>query len=239
MNIYMWSGPRNLSTALMRSFENREDTEVWDEPLYAYYLKETKKNHPLAKDIISTYETNIDKLILKITKKNNKKNSYQKHMAHHILSKTPIDWIKKGVNCFLVRDPKEVILSYIKKNDLNNSEDTGFPMQIKLFNLVKEFGIKPIVINANELSSNPKKTLVRLCENLNIPFSKKMLKWPKGKRITDGIWEKIWYQNVQSSTKFKKLDKNQNDIPNKYKKIYLECLEIYKKLDNHNILNER
>ena len=239
MNIYMWSGPRNLSTALMRSFENREDTEVWDEPLYAYYLKETKKNHPLAKDIVNTYETNIDKLILKITKKCNKKNSYQKHMTHHILSKTPIDWIKKGVNCFLVRDPKEVILSYIKKNDLNNIDDTGFPMQIKLFNLVRELGIKPIIINAEELSSNPKKTLVGLCENLNIPFSKKMLKWPKGKRITDGIWEKIWYQNVQSSTKFKKLDKNQNDIPNKYKKIYLECLEIYKKLDNNNILNER
>ena len=126
-------------------------------------------------------------------------------MTHHILSKTPIDWIKKGVNCFLVRDPKEVILSYIKKNDLNNIDDTGFPMQIKLFNLVRELGIKPIIINADELSSNPKKVLVGLCENLNIPFSKKMLKWPKGKRVTDGIWEKIWYQNVKSSTKFKKL----------------------------------
>ena len=112
-------------------------------------------------------------------------------------------------------------------------------MQIKLFNLVTELGIKAIIINAEELSSNPKKTLVGLCENLNIPFSKKMLKWPKGKRITDGIWEKIWYKNVQSSTKFKKLDKNQSEIPDKYKKIYLECLEIYKKLDNHNILNER
>lgn len=239
MNIYMWSGPRNLSTALMRSFENRKDMIVWDEPLYAYYLNETKKNHPLAKDIINRYEINIDKLILDITKNVSKKKVYQKHMTHHILSKTPIDWIKKGVNCFLIRDPKEVIQSYIKKNDLNYSEDIGFPMQIKLFNLIEELGIKPIIINADDLSSNPKKVLICLCKNLNIPFSEKMLKWPKGKRVTDGIWEKIWYQNVKSSTKFEKLPKNNEDIPNKYKNIYLECLEIYKKLNNQNILNEK
>ena len=238
MNIYMWSGPRNLSTALMRSFENREDTEVWDEPLYAYYLKETKKNHPLAKDIINTYETNINKLILKITKKNNKKNIYQKHMSHHILSKTPIDWIIKGINCFLIRNPKDVIQSYIKKNQLYNIDDIGFTMQIKLFNLIKETGIKPIIINAEDLSLNPRKVLVKLCENLHIPFSENMLNWPKGKRNTDGIWEKIWYQNVQSSTKFEKLKINKNNIPNKYQNIYVECMDIYKKLDKLNILNE-
>jgi len=238
MNIYMWSGPRNLSTALMRSFENREDTEVWDEPLYAYYLKETKKKHPLAKNIINTYETNIDKLISEITKYVGKKILYQKHMTHHMLSKTPKDWIKKGINCFLVRDPKEVIQSYIKKNKLNNSDDIGFPMQIKLFNLVKKLGSKPIIINAEDLSSNPQKVLISLCKNLHIPFSKKMLNWPKGKRKSDGIWEKIWYQNVQSSTKFEKLKKNQGEIPRKYKDIYFECLDIYNKLNKLNILNE-
>ena len=228
----MWSGPRNLSTALMRSFENREDTNVWDEPLYAYYLKETKKNHPLAKDIMQIYETNINKLINRISKKNKDQHLYQKHMTHHILTSTPLKWIEKGVNCFLIRDPKEVILSYIKKNVLNSSDDIGFPMQIKLFNLVKSFGIKPIIINANDLSLDPKKSLSILCKKLDIPFSEKMLSWPKGKRESDGIWEKIWYKNVQASKNFEKLDKKYEKIPNKYKNIYLECLDIYNELNS-------
>ena len=235
----MWSGPRNLSTALMRSFENRDDMMVWDEPLYAYYLKETQKNHPLAEKIIKSYETNIDKLILDITKISDKKHSYQKHMTHHILSKTPINWIKKGMNCFLIRNPKEVIQSYIKKNNLNSSDDIGFPMQVKLFKLIKESGSKIIVINSRDLLSSPKKVLLSLCNNLDIPFSEKMLNWPKGKRTTDGIWEKIWYQNVNSSTCFESLNKNHYEIPNKYKNIYNECLEIYKDLNKYNILNER
>ena len=234
----MWSGPRNLSTALMRSFENRDDTNVWDEPLYAYYLKETKKKHPLANDIINTYETNIDKIIADITKNYGNKHSYQKHMTHHILAKTPIEWIKKGINCFLIRDPKKVIQSYIKKNKLNNSDDIGFPTQIKLFNYVKEFGGKTIIINAEDLLSNPKKILIKLCNNLNIPFLEKMLLWPEGKRDSDGIWGEIWYKNVQSSTNFTNTDKNYEEIPNKYKDIYSECLSIYKKLNTHNIIND-
>ena len=239
MNIFMWSGPRNLSTALMRSFENRSDTEVLDEPLYAYYLKETKKTHPLSNDIINTYETNINKLIIQITKNTGKKYSYQKHMTHHILNKTPIDWIDKGINCFLIRSPKEVIKSYIKKNDLNNSNDIGFPMQIKLFNLVKKYGNKPIIINARDLSYNPKKVLLILCKKLNIPFLETMLKWPKGKRRSDGIWGEIWYKNVESTTEFKKMDVNTESIPTKFENIHLECLDIYNELNSLNILNER
>ena len=98
MNIFMWSGPRNLSTALMRYFENRDDTTVWDEPLYAYYLNQTKKKHPLNKAIINCYETNISNLIKKISKKKiDKKIFYQKHMTHHILEHTPLNWINSGV----------------------------------------------------------------------------------------------------------------------------------------------
>ena len=238
----MWSGPRNLSTALMRSFENRTDTEVWDEPLYAYYLKETKKNHPLAKNIISMYETNLDKLLLQITNSEDIKHTYQKHMTHHVLDKTPIEWIENGINCFLIRNPKEVIKSYIKKNKLVNSDDIGFPMQIKLFNFVKKSGQIPIIINAEDLIIKPKETLLKLCKNLNIPFSEIMLKWPIGKRISDGIWGEIWYKNVESSSEFKKNDKEDKDeeeIPNKFNNIYLECLDIYDELNTFNILNER
>ena len=236
----MWSGPRNLSTALMRSFENRNDTKVWDEPLYAYYLKETKKDHPLNEKIIQTYETNIKKLINSISSINNDKEIfYQKHMTHHILKNTPLDWINGGINCFLIRNPKDVLLSYIEKNNLENSDDIGFPMQLKLFNLVKRFGSNAIVINATDLSTKPKKVLTMLCKNINIAFSEKMLFWPKGKRETDGLWGKIWYKNVQESSNFNKLKESNLNIPKKYKKIYEECLEIYNELNSYNILNER
>ena len=232
----MWSGPRNLSTALMRSFENRDDTKVLDEPLYSYYLNKTKKNHPMSKEIIEYYETDINKLITLISKNTtDKKIYYQKHMTHHILEETSLSWIKNGINIFLIRNPKDVLLSYIKKNNINNINDIGFPMQLKLFNLVKKKGLNPIVINADDLSENPRKILTILCQNLNISFSEKMLKWPKGSRITDGIWGKIWYQNVNASNCFRKLPKNNQKIPKKYLDIYKQCLEIYNELNYHNI----
>ena len=240
MNIFMWSGPRNLSTALMRSFENREDTKVWDEPLYAYYLNETKKDHPMFKEIIETYEININKLTKRIVSTNkDKKISYQKHMSHHILSQTPINWITKGTNVFLIRDPKDVILSYIQKNTLNNSDDIGFPMQKKLFNLIKDKGENPIVVNADDLSRSPRDVLIKLCSKLKIKFSEKMLTWNKGKRDSDGIWEKVWYKNVQSSTNFEKLKKNDQVIPKVHENIYKECLDVYNELNLYKIKNAR
>ena len=240
MNIFMWSGPRNLSTALMRSFENREDTKVWDEPLYAYYLNETKKDHPMFKEIIETYEININKLTKKIVSTNkDEKITYQKHMSHHILSQTPINWITKGTNVFLIRDPRDVILSYIQKNTLNNSDDIGFPMQRKLFNLIKDRGENPIVVNADDLSTSPRDVLIELCSKLKIKFSEKMLTWNKGKRDSDGIWEKVWYKNVQSSTNFEKLKKNDQVIPKVHENIYKECLDVYNELNLYKIKNAR
>ena len=240
MNIFMWSGPRNLSTALMRSFENREDTKVWDEPLYAYYLNETKKDHPMFKEIIETYEININKLTKRIVSTNkDKKISYQKHMSHHILSQTPINWITKGTNVFLIRDPRDVILSYIQKNTLNNSDDIGFPMQRKLFNLIKDRGENPIVVNSDDLSASPRDLLIKLCSKLKIKFSEKMLTWNKGKRDSDGIWEKVWYKNVQSSTNFEKLKKNDQVIPKVHENIYKECLDVYNELNLYKIKNAR
>ena len=188
MNIYMWSGPRNLSTALMRSFENREDTKVWDEPFYAYYLKETKKNHPLANEIINKYETNLDKIIDLVTAEKDFI-YFQKHMSHHIIKKIPINWITKGINCFLIRHPKEVLLSYIQKNDLIDSNDLGYPAQLRLFNYIKTSNKKILVIDAKDLSEKPEIILKKICKKINIPFTEKMLNWPKGNRDSDGIWE--------------------------------------------------
>ena len=233
----MWSGPRNLSTALMRSFENREDTKVWDEPFYAYYLKETKKNHPLANEIINKYETNLEKIIDLVTEENDFI-YFQKHMSHHIIKKIPINWIAKGINCFLIRHPKEVLLSYIQKNDLIDSNDLGYPAQLRLFNYIKTSNKKILVIDAKDLSEKPEIILKKICKKINIPFSEKMLNWPKGRRDSDGIWEKIWYKNVKSSTSFNKILNKEYEIPKKYNHIYNECLSIYDQLKIYNIINE-
>ena len=237
MNIYMWSGPRNLSTALMRSFENREDTKVWDEPFYAYYLKETKKNHPLANEIINKYETNLEKIIDLVTAEKDFI-YFQKHMSHHIIKKIPINWITKGINCFLIRHPKEVLLSYIQKNDLIDSNDLGYPAQLRLFNYIKTSNKKILVIDAKDLSEKPEIILKKICKKINIPFTVKMLNWPKGRRDSDGIWEKIWYKNVKSSTSFSKILNKEYEIPKKYNHIYNECLRIYDQLKIYNIINE-
>ena len=233
----MWSGPRNLSTALMRSFENREDTKVWDEPFYAYYLKETKKNHPLANEIINKYETNLEKIIDLVTEENDFI-YFQKHMSHHIINKIPINWITKGINCFLIRHPKEVLLSYIQKNDLIDSNDLGYPAQLRLFNYIKTSNKKILVIDAKDLSEKPEIILKKICKKINIPFTEKMLNWPKGRRDSDGIWEKIWYKNVKSSTSFNKILNKEYEIPKKYNHIYNECLKIYDQLKIYNIINE-
>ena len=237
MNIYMWSGPRNLSTALMRSFENREDTKVWDEPFYAYYLKETKKDHPLANEIINKYETNLEKIIDLVTAEKDFI-YFQKHMSHHIIKKIPINWITKGINCFLIRHPKEVLLSYIQKNDLIDSNDLGYPAQLRLFNYIKTSNKKILVIDAKDLSEKPEIILKKICKKINIPFTEKMLNWPKGRRDSDGIWEKIWYKNVKSSTSFNKILNKEYEIPKKYNHIYNECLRIYDQLKIYNIINE-
>ena len=233
----MWSGPRNLSTALMRSFENREDTKVWDEPFYAYYLKETKKNHPLANEIINKYETNLKKIIDLVTAEKDFI-YFQKHMSHHIIKKIPINWITKGINCFLIRHPKEVLLSYIQKNDLIDSNDLGYPAQLRLFNYIKTSNKKILVIDAKDLSEKPEIILKKICKKINIPFTEKMLNWPKGRRDSDGIWEKIWYKNVKSSTSFNKILNKEYEIPKKYNHIYNECLKIYDQLKIYNIINE-
>lgn len=233
----MWSGPRNLSTALMRSFENREDTKVWDEPFYAYYLKETKKDHPLANEIINKYETNLEKIIDLVTAEKDFI-YFQKHMSHHIIKKIPINWITKGINCFLIRHPKEVLLSYIQKNDLIDSNDLGYPAQLRLFNYIKTSNKKILVIDAKDLSEKPEIILKKICKKINIPFTEKMLNWPKGRRDSDGIWEKIWYKNVKSSTSFNKILNKEYEIPKKYNHIYNECLRIYDQLKICNIINE-
>jgi len=236
MIIFMWSGPRNLSTALMRSFENRKDTYVLDEPFYAYYLKKTNLKHPMKKEIIKHYLISQNKILKLITSKPKKKQIfYQKHMTHHIIKNTKLDWITTGYNCFLIRHPSKVINSYIKKNSLRNIDDIGFKKQFEIFNKIKKSKLKFTVINADTILQNPNKTIKKLCKLLKIRFTKNMLTWPKGKRLSDGIWSKVWYKNVEQSNTFSKYKKEKIYVPKKYKKIYEEALKYYNEMNQYSI----
>ncbi len=237
MIIYMWSGPRNLSTALMRSFENRLDTKVLDEPFYSFYLKKTKLRHPMFKEIIKNYSYNKNYIIKKITKIPKKnKIFYQKHMTHHLLDEINLDWIFKGKNCFLIRHPSKVINSYIKKNSLKNINDIGFKKQFEIFNLVKKkYNSDPIVLNSDKILKKPNETIKKLCKKLNIKFSENMINWPKGIRKTDGIWSSVWYEQVKNSTSFDKYKNSKLDVPKKYYNIYNESMNIYNKMNKFSI----
>ena len=232
MKIACWSGPRNISTALMRSLSSRKDTFVSDEPFYAYYLKKTGLNHPMAEQIIDYYPNTYDQAVDSINKKipESKKIWYQKHMAHHLINLKDIGWIKDFDNCFLIRHPKNVINSYIRKNQLNHIDELGYPQQWKLIDHLIENKKDIIVIDSSILLENPKKILNEWCKNLNIEFYETMLSWSKGPYPTDGIWWKHWYNNVINTNQFELFDKKSNTIPNRYQNIYNEALDYYKKL---------
>ncbi len=232
MRIACWSGPRNISTALMRSWSSRNDTFVSDEPLYAYYLKERQLKHPMYKEIIKHYPNTYDDIVLNLNSKipNEKKHWYQKHMAHHLIDWNNIDWVKNFENCFLIRHPKDVINSYIKKNTLSHVDELGYPQQYKIMSYLDSIGKKFIVIDSNILLNNPEKILSQWCSSINLEFDISMLKWHKGNHPQDGIWWNHWYDNVITTTHFQKFSANQSELNKTYQLIYDEALDYYNKL---------
>jgi len=228
--IAMWSGPRNISTALMRSFENRSDSFVSDEPFYSYFLYKTGLKHPLSDEIIKSGMIDYNEIIKYILGPipSSKNIWYQKHMAHHILEGENLEWIKNMRNCLLIRHPSDVIISYSKKYEINSIQQLGYLQQINIYKmLTKEVGISPIIIEAQDLLRNPKMILTQVCKNLRIKFDDKMLSWPSGPRETDGIWGKHWYKQVEASTGFKPYIKTNKVIPLKYQNLYNECIQYY------------
>ena len=232
MIINMWSGPRNISTALMRSFENRKGTEVWDEPFYAYYLKQTNKNHPMSQEIINFYKTNLQGLMEEIQLKiKDNKIHYLKHMTHHLLHEIPLEWILDCKNCILLRRPDEVINSYSKKNEIVDIQDIGFREQMKIYNYLTENAVECPIILSDDILKNPEKTLKTLCKILNIDFQSSMTKWPSGERNSDGIWHVHWYESVKKSTCFNPYSsKKEIEIPDAYRAVLKESMEIYNEL---------
>jgi hypothetical protein len=234
MKIACWSGPRNISTALMRSWSSRNDTFVSDEPFYAYYLKETELNHPMKDKIMNHYSTDYDDIVKNINSKipNNKKIWYQKHMAHHLVDIEDLSWIENFKNCILIRNPKDVINSYVRKNILQNVSDLGYPQQLSILEFLQSKKMKFYIIDSDNLLNNPEKILSDWCNYLGIDFSQKMLSWPKGPHKNDGIWGKHWYNNINNSkTFFQKRKVSSNDYKN-FESIYNDAIFYYKKIYN-------
>jgi len=194
VRIAMWSGPRNISTAMMRAWGNRVDTVVIDEPFYAYYLEKTGKKHSDASEIIAGGETDWPKIVASLRTESipsGKRIFFQKQMTHHLLPEVDREWIVDLTNCFLIRDPREVILSYIKKNPEPTLEDLGYVQQQKIFQFVhKQTNSVPVVIDARDVLEDPERTLRILCDAIGVPFDVAMLSWPPGLRDSDGIWAK-------------------------------------------------
>lgn len=233
IRIAMWSGPRNISTAMMRSFEARGDSFVTDEPLYSYYLHETRADHPMRDEIIATYDFDRQKVVdwLSGPVPNEKNIWYQKHMAHHLLPNIDNSWIKNFQNCFLIREPKEVLLSYNKMRETVNLEGLGYRQQTDLFDFIKTYtGEIPAVIDSQDVLENSRKILALLCENIGIEFKEDMLEWKPGLRDTDGVWAEHWYNSVKETTGFGKYQPKTEELPSEYDSLLEECREFYNKL---------
>ena len=228
--IAMWSGPRNLSTAMMRSFENRKDTVVFDEPFYAHYLSVTELNHPGRDQILDFQSTNWDEVVEKCRNTSFQKESlcYQKHMAQHNLQGFDISWIKDVQNCILIRDPKYVIASYGKKLPIQDERHLGYIQQADIIEfLEKENGITPPIIDADDILKNPESMMKKLCKALDIIFYPSMLQWPSGTRSSDGVWGVYWYEEVYDSTGFKPYTKKEVNIDQKLANVYEKCRKHY------------
>ena len=237
IRIAMWSGPRNISTAMMRSWGNRTNTAVVDEPFYAFYLNATGKKHPGADEVIAQGETDWRKVVRQLSgpipesRKGPSHIVFQKQMTHHLLPEIDRQWIVYLRNCFLIRDPRDVILSYIKKNPEPRLEDLGFVQQQKIFDFVREqTTLTPPVVDAKDVVESPERMLRLLCDAMGVEFDNAMLSWPPGLRDTDGIWAKYWYDEVAKSTSFQPYQPKDGIVPDRLREIYEQCRECYDRL---------
>ena len=231
--IAMWSGPRNISTAMMRSFGNRPDCFVTDEPLYAHYLQETGLEHPGRAETLAHHEKDWRKVANWLTGDipDQKTVWYQKQMAHHLLPQVDRGWLEQVQNCFLIRDPREMLTSLIEFIPSPRVEDTGLPQQLEIFNLIKQRdGAIPPVIDGRDVLENPAGMMRALCERVEIPYTDVMLSWPAGKRETDGAWADHWYAKVYQTTSFGEYRSKNDELPDALSGVYRQCLEIYEQL---------
>ena len=236
--IAMWSGPRNISTAMMRAWENRGDCAVSDEPLYAHYLAHTGMDHPGADDVIADGDTDWRSVVATLTGPVPEQQPlwYQKHMTHHLLPHIARDWVFALDNVFLIRDPADVVSSYLKKRDTVTPEDIGLPQQVELFDAIAQRdGRAPPVIDADDFLHDPGAHLRSLCAQLEIPYTERMLQWPAGPRASDGIWAKHWYDAVWASTGFEPWRARETHLDAAGTRVADACRPMYERLHAHRL----
>ena len=234
----MWSGPRTLSTALMRSFENRSDTVVVDEPLYAYYLAETGIDHPGRDEILASMPAGWPEVIDELTSgplPAGRTVYYQKHMTHHLLPGVDRSRLAGLRHAFLIRDPRRLLASYAKVRHTPTLADLGLEQQAEIYRL---FGGP--VIDAADLAARPRELLEALCAALRIPFDEAMLSWPPGPRPTDGVWARYWYERVWASTGFTAARDARADVsaplPDDLEGLAARCQPFYAELAAHRMM---
>lgn len=232
VRVAMWSGPRNISTAMMRAWENRADCVVSDEPLYAHYLAHTGLDHPGRDEVIADGETDCDAVVASLTgpAPGDAPVWYQKHMTHHLLPHIDHGWIHKLRNVLLIRDPREVVASYVKSRAHLEPDDIGLRQQVELYDELAISGDAPPVIDSGDFLRTPEAHLRALCAWLGIDFSDRMLHWPKGPRASDGIWAPHWYAHVWASTGFEAPQPRTIELADDAAAVAEACLPHYRRL---------
>ncbi len=236
--ICMWSGPRNLSTAMMRSFGSRKDCAVIDEPFFAPFLQVSGKDHPGREETLSTHETDPQKVrdLCLSEPKGGEAYHFQKHMPHHMLAGFPMDWAKNALHFFLLREPARVINSYAKGREAFEVEDLGFAPQRRLYALLSDMTGQDIpVVDSYDILADPQSILSKLCDRLGMPFDEAMLSWSPGARPEDGAWAPYWYKSVESSTGFGSPPNNEVNLPEDLKAAEQACLADYAGLHERRI----
>lgn len=238
--IAMWSGPRNISTALMRSWASRSDTTVIDEPFYAHYLQFTGYDHPGADEIIAAYETDWRRVIDGLLPagandgSSDEKIVYQKHMTQHMLEHIDRSWIAQVSNCFLIRDPRRMLLSFSKVIPNPRLDQLGLVQQVEIFQHVRGVtGTVPPVISSRGVLSDPEGSLRKLCALLDLPFESAMLSWQAGRHDSDGVWAKHWYASVEKSTGFAPYERDDSPLPHHLRGLLDECQRLYEQMAKH------
>lgn len=230
MRLCLWSGPRNVSTALMYSFAQRSDARVLDEPLYAHYLRVSAADHPGRDEVLRAMEQDGAKVVRDVVLGPcDRPLLFQKHMAHHLVE-LDRSFLSKTVNVLLVRDPAEVVVTLSRQLETPILRDTGLKTQCELLEQLEARGQAPPVLDAKELLLDPEGVLRELCRRVGLAWEPAMLSWPAGPREFDGIWAKHWYQNVHKSTGFERHRPRSEPPPARLLPLIDECRPYYARL---------
>jgi hypothetical protein len=238
IRIAMWSGPRNLSTAMMRSFGSRSDTFVSDEPFYGCFLKDSGADHPMRDEVIAAMNCDWRSVMqtLRGTAPAGKPVWYQKHMWHHMVGAVGYDDFDGFTHAFLIREPERMIASYLRKREVAAFEDFGLGRQAEFFEREADrLGHAPPVIDANDVLADPEGVLSALCDAVGIPWDRAMLAWPPGRRETDGPWAPHWYAAVEASCGFGPPETEPVELPGEARRLAVRCRPYYDRLAGYRI----